>query len=519
MYFTDRPSQNRNFARKLNSTAQFLGASKNVLDLVHAVNIRKQREETAERIEEGSASGKLQKSELGGEEEKQALLSGNLFVGAREGVLQMYDGELSMVTMGGPGSGKSSRVSLPNIIHSGGRRSTVINCVNGQASWMTCPGRKILDGQEPILLNFWGMHGWRSDYYNPLQRVIDAARKGQPVNDMVKATMGLLHGNLERHGQNAWLYRQGKTLGDIETIFNAHEEPENCTFGNIWDLSTSTMDQMKDRLNAMTLSDAGEGYVARKAAQLLDGYQHESAAEHLSWVTESLEETFALYAPGSPLREFTSKTTIDVSRLKKRPQALYIMTPDKYAVSHARHTALMFDCLIEELAEAEGECKILFELDEFAQLPRMNSILTCLRLYRDRGLRLNIHVQDPDGFSQYKDDGGYAAFQNLTIGLTLGVRNVSHMKDMQERAGYDAVRVATSNIGSGGLSGQWGMGESEMVTPILPVSKIAQMKPGQAILEIPGFRTMMIDTVPWWLIEPWRQYMVNNRTHPVPRFK
>lgn len=477
-------------------------------------------EEALARIAEGEASGVQQAARLGDERETEKLRDGNLYLGTyptSDGDIPLFFNEdKGIVVMGGAGTGKTSTLVIPSIIHCGGRCSSIINDIKGELSWTTALGRAKLDGIEPILLNAWRMHDWDTTQFNPLDDLTAAAHNGRNVIDRAKAKVRMLFGDPQDHGSNAWILEDAMERSELYLIWRAYETPDECTLGSLWDFASATSEEVTDILLDMAESKCADGYVSRLAKKILEAHLDENQKSQNIWITQTLQKAVDMFGHGSVLRKFTERTTVDLSDLKKRPRAIYVMTPDRFAFSHAKFIALLFDSLIEKVAFSEGDGEVAFELDEFANLPKMDCMVKALRLYRDRGVRLRFYVQDRDGFKAYEREGGYKVFRENTIGLTWAQKDAQLMKDIEAQAGYDARRISNTSAGAGLLVGTSSVNDQEILVPVLPEADIARVAEGRAILEISGQLTLIINRVPWWKIIPWRPHIRNQKQEPMP---
>lgn len=491
-----------------------------VTEMSQVGQVNTAHEQALAKIAEGKASGVQQAARLGDEREATQLQSGNLYLGtyaSEAGDAPLFFGDDKGITvMGGAGTGKTSTVVIPSIIHCGGRCASIINDIKGELSWTTALGRAKLDGREPVFFNPWRMHGWDTAQFNPLDDLVEAARDGRNVIDRAKAKVRMIFGDPQDHGANAWIPEDAMERSELYLIWRAYETPDECTLGSLWDFASASDDEVTDLLLSMAESECADGYVARIAEKVLAAHCDDKQKSQNIWITQTLRKAVDMFGRGSVLRSFTERTTVDLSDIKNKPRALYVMTPDRFAFSHAKFIALLFDSLIETVAFAEGDGEVAFELDEFANLPKMDCMVKALRLYRDRGVRLRFYVQDRDGFKAYDREGGYKVFRENTIGMTWAQKDAQLMKDIEAQAGYDARRISTNSAGAGLLVGTSSVNDQEVLVPVLPVSEIARIAEGKAILEIPGQHTLIINRVPWWQIIPWRPFIRNQLDEPMP---
>ena len=93
------------------------------------------------------------------------------------------------------------------------------------------------------------------------------------------------------------------------------------------------------------------------------------------------------------------------------------------------------------------------------------------------------------------------------------------MRDLQEQAGYRADLVRSRSAQAGASYDQGGLGVTEQLSPVLPISKIRQIGLGQCLWDVQGM-PLAIATLPLFTELPWAApYIVNKHTHPIPFFE
>lgn len=92
--------------------------------------------------------------------------------------------------------------------------------------------------------------------------------------------------------------------------------------------------------------------------------------------------------------------------MKRRPKTVYLILPAKHLRAQARWLRLLVTSAIDSLTDEprKGDKRVLFVLDEFAQLGRLEAIEKALALVRGYGVQLWPFVQDlPQLKSVYPD--------------------------------------------------------------------------------------------------------------------
>jgi len=148
-------------------------------------------------------------------------------------------------------------------------------------------------------------------------------------------------------------------------------------------------------------------------------------------------------------------------------------------------------------------------IDEFGNISRIPSIPQALRLYREisngMGIRIITVVQDREAFAKYKAEGGYKVFEENSVCMVWGVSG-SHAKELSDKAGYKSVSIATASHNAGISADGGGLGMGETLTPVLPVSEIAQNFQGKAVLDLKE-KIFIVDRPPWWEIDFVKDYI------------
>lgn len=475
-----------------------------------------------EYIESGTVSGKLQSAALGTEADAEAFglfdPSNGPFLGFFYDRPIFYPQNTHLATLAPTGGGKGVTQVIPNIVLGGGNTSYVIlDLKDGELSWCTAEARAALDGHDPVFANPFGVHGWPNTPFNPFQDAIDGAAGGRKIVDLAAAKVRMLIGDTERRAQNAWIYEDAGKMTWMLLVENAHHQPEHCNPAWMWDFANGTFEDFVAYCEVAQHSPAADGFVATIARALLDRYGDEKT-DQLGWVMDAMAQTFSLYGRGSHLRASVQETGFDLAKLKQRPCALYLMIPDMFAKSHGKHVSLLLDYIFGAVARASGSVPVTVLADEFSNFPRIDSITTVLRLYREKGVRLWTFVQDRAGYAAYKEEGAHKPFEDNSVQIIWGLSDAAHSKDIEALAGYNAVAVTGFNTSAGVTAPGAGQSLSEQVTPVLPVSDIAQIGPGRALLLINGYKIFVIERRAWWDIDFVKPYVRDKFKDPPPPF-
>ncbi len=477
-----------------------------------------------EKVEQNIVSLRQENTQLGTLKDAQELglrkdLSGPL-LGYVDGYCLFLSQDLHVNTCAFPGSGKTTTLTIPNIISlaMGSKPESVVilDVKNGELAWLTAEGRMQLDSSEAIFINPWGLNGLPNHRLNIFSDIIDKAQRGFKVLDLAQRSVYQRFGDPERYNSNSWIYKDAMRICTVLMVARAQYTPELCNPASFWDFGASTHSEFRNTLLDMISADKDDGYITMMAKKLLDQYGEEKT-DQWEWVMDAFLNGFSLYAMGSALRDSCKITEFDASTLKKSPRAIYLMVPDKYLDSHGSWVSDVLEYLVSKIADASGDVRTTFMLDEFVNIPVVRSMVKALRLYRSKGIRIWTFGQDRNGYNKYKDDGGYMPFEESSVSLAWGVTG-AHARELSEKAGKRAVLIGTPNNSAGVSADTGGHSASEVLVPNLPISQISQNFSGTAILDSKS-KIFVVERKPYWEI-PWiRDYVRNPKDFPQPHFE
>lgn len=463
--------------------------------------------EANRRLAAGETSGKLEEGRLGTLADLEALgmlEPGGFPLGFCEGRPVSLKTDQHVCVMGMAGLNKTTATSAPAIMRLlKGSASTlaesllVLDWKAGELTRMAADGVEALTGQPALV--FAPFDPESPVRINVLSDLVEAASQDDPIVDAARARLaGFFDQKIASAGQNAWIDKEALSLSHLITVARAHLDPEAATLGGLLDFAQSSLDDITRFMEvASEHREVEGGFVAAGASAFLNRYGPDNERE-LRWVLQSMAESFGLFARGSRLREATARTTSDVASFKKRPRALFLQTPDRYVDVAAPLILAVLDMLVETLAHAPGPHRVTILAEEFSVLPFSRAVLKWVRVYRSLGIRLAVVVQDRSGFSRFQKEGGHKTFEQNSVKLYFGLSDADHLQHLERRAGRRAVMVPNLSTSLGVQLPGRSSGGAETLTPVLPVSEIARIGAGRALLDIPGQPLFLLDRRPWW---------------------
>lgn len=459
-------------------------------------------------LADGQVSGKLEDARLGTFDDLKALgmlEPGGFRLGYMNGHPVSLKDDYHICIMGMAGLGKTTSLSAPGTMHllKGSTAlcppETVIllDWKNAELTRMVADGVEELTGEPPII--FAPFDDDNQVTINVFDDLIQAAKRGEPIVDEARARLDVFFGEkIANAGQNAWIERDALGLCHLVIVARAYLDEEAATLGGLWDFSQASITDITGFMEvASERTDIAGGFVAAGACGFLNRYGQDNQRE-LRWILQTMSETFSLFARGARPRKATQRTTFDIPSLKHAARAVVLQIPDRFIDAAAPFVLAVLDYMIEILAHTDGPVRVSVLAEEFSALPYSKNILKWVRVYRSLGIRIISVVQDRSGFSKFKKQGAHQSFEQNSVKLYFGLSDSYHLQHLERRAGKRAVLVPTRSTSLGLQVPGRTAGGTEVLTPVLPVSDIARIGAGQALLDIPGQPLFILERKPWW---------------------
>jgi len=386
-----------------------------------------------------------------------------------------YDGENHLVTIGKPGSGKGTTVIIPALLTYGG--SCFVIDPKGQNATITTRARRAA-GHKVFHLNPYGLHRERLGYsarFNPLQNL-------SPYSVNFVGDVGSL--------ADALIYKTGNDphWSDSARELVACLIMHVCTKPG----ETSTLPRVRQLLCLPDLRDEEETErgkktgakkekspfleliaemsfsafqpLANKAAQFI-----ESTREIKSIVSQARTQTAFLDDP--VIAECLSGSDFDFADMKRGNITVFLILPAKHLQAKTRWLRLLVTSAIDALTDEPkpGDSRVLFLLDEFAQLGKLESIEKALALVRGYGVQLWPFVQDlpqlksvyPDRWESFLATAGIVQFFTPNDNAT-----AKYLSDKCGKKLTSRKSVTDSSASIGGSGNQGSITHSEQWEPL-----------------------------------------------------
>lgn len=367
-----------------------------------------------------------------------------------------YAGENHLFTVGKPGSGKGTTAIVPALLEFSG--SCIVVDPKGQNTAITARARGLLGHKVFILnpydvlpdyLNAKGEHVVNMAGFNPLDRI--NSQSDSFVADVRSLAQALI---VHQGGDSHWPDAARELVAAIIMHVCLNRSGDKRNLGEVRALLSLPLEK-KDE------SGREEGFVAlmddmsnsaflplaQKAAQFT------AATKEIQSVISAARTQLAFLddpAICKCLAASNPKRTFRFADLKREKITVYLVLPFKQMEAQGRWLRLLITSAIEELTDEprKGDGRVLFMLDEFAQLGRLPAIERALALVRGYGVQLWPFVQDlpqlksiyPDRWESFLSSAGVAQFFTPNDKMTADY--------ISERCGKKLVSRASSSSSS-----------------------------------------------------------------------
>lgn len=298
-----------------------------------------------------------------------------------------YSGESHLLTVGSTRSGKGVGAVIPNLLRYSG--SILVIDPKGENVTKTARVRQQM-GHNVIVLDPWGISGWQSSTYNPLNEF--TATSETLVEDARLIAESLVISSLDVAQQFFEEEAKSVLATAIAFFLISGDDPSLCSLTEILGRKDSDVVVFFENL---TQNDQLDGFISRGATRFIDKAPNELSGV-LSTVRQHIE-----FLDAAAIKRVLSSSSLRLGILRDRPTTIYLVIPVWRLPRYNRWLRLMLTMTLTELSEPNPEqsTSVLVIIDEFASLGLLPSFETAFALMAGLGVQLWPIIQD---FTQLK---------------------------------------------------------------------------------------------------------------------
>ena len=381
------------------------------------------------------------------------LLLGRKRTGRKEETLLRYGGEGHLLTAAPTRSGKGTGSVIPNLLTYTG--SVVVTDPKGENYTVTARCRRERLGQRTVALDPFDLLGSfglppSEAAFNPMDLIgtdgTDLLEGASLLADMLVVPQG------GRGGENAFWAEEARALLSGLILYVAAKETdgygrptERRTLLRVRELLTLPREDFRELMEAMQRSTLASGLVARSAARLLQKEDKERSGV----VSTAQSHTHFLDAPR--MSRVMGRSTFEMRALKEERLSLYLILPAHHLDTYSRWLRLTVGCALNEMVHSPGPLgeqpagRVLFLLDEFAQLGRMEPVVRAVSLLAGYGAQLWLFLQDLSQLKGTYPERWSTFLANTDVLQAFGTNDHETARLLSELTGEATIYVETGS--------------------------------------------------------------------------
>lgn len=472
----------------------------------HAREARDRALELEEEMRNAKPSGALGDGRLGNLDdcEKAGMLnSQGLFLGAfgECGNFLFHNGEESLLTYNRAGGGKGVSLIQPNLAHCRDRTLIVVDVKDGELAFSSAKHREEMLGTEVIYLNPYGLHGLPNTNINPFYRLIDVVQSGGSPDGEAEAICEIALPAPSRPSGADWPRKGAIELAAMRAEYLARFKPESCTLSEIWRFCNGDAEHFKMEFSLMATCEIES---IERRAMSFDSMRM-NAEKQWEAIRSEASTAFNAFEPGKSLGDACASHDFDLTRSKREMLTIYIILPANRIDVAKSWVAMLIGMMTETIAAARGPVRTTFIVDEFANLPRVPSILRSLRLYRGLGVSYWFFAQGRNSLtSQWSKEQVKDIEDQVGIITMKSVWEPDLLKDIELWSGMKTILQGGVSH-SGGVVQTANANQSENKRPVLQAGDVIALGPTRQVIRVASMPHLLIsDAVPYFTVDPWR---------------
>ena len=386
---------------------------------------------------------------------------------AETGRLLRYDGPAHLLTLAPTRAGKGVGTVIPNLLTAD--RSVLVIDPKGENARIAGEARRRFGAVH--VLDPFGVTGMASSAYNPLDRL--SAASPDLGEDAASLSEALVMDPPGQVSEAHWNEEAKALLSGLIMFAVAHEDEGRRTLATVREYLTLPPAKTRALLELMQDSDAAGGLIARAANRFLGKSEREAA----SVMSSAQRHTHFLDSPR--IATATARSDFRFSALRHEVTSVFLVLPPNRLDAYSRWLRLLVAQALNDIARnaeqgptqgnapsgaqeaSQGPSQrlsapspapvapVLFLLDEFAALGRLEAVERAMGLMAGYGLQLWPILQD---MSQLKDLYGARAntfVANAGVLQTFGVNDYETAKWLSQSIGQETTAYRTESYRPG----------------------------------------------------------------------
>jgi type IV secretion system protein VirD4 len=399
-----------------------------------------------------------------------------------------YGQDAHLLSISPTGGGKGATSIIPNLLHYSG--SVFVIDPKGENAMRTYSRRKALNGAVYVLDPF-AVTPFPSASFNPLADI--------PLNpDGITQAERLADSLIlpEKGGENRYFSDEARAaLKALILHVRTYPEYEGARhLGKVNELASypRRLFGTPDEKGEMQFNAGYEGLVKRLAARIAL-----KAEREYSSVMATVQSNLSQFLDDPRIVECLSSSSFSFKMLKTGKASVFLVLPPHYLETFNRWLRLMVSTALDQLLEGMSEATkpdppVLFILDEFAHLGKLESVQTAYGVARGAGIKIWAFLQSLSQLDELYGQHGRETFIANSGAIEIFNMNDNHgLEYFSKRAGEEYVRVESVQVAESETQSKGASSVSSGITkttsaseerrPRLMSAHIAALDPGKKL--------------------------------------
>ena len=349
---------------------------------------------------------------------------------SRSGRLLRYSGPSHLLTIAPTRTGKGVGTIIPNLLDYPGS----VICIDPKGENARITARHRGNFGPVHVLDPFGVTGLPGAAFNPLDRIDPAGL--DLADDCMTLADALVYDAPDEAGEAHWNEEAKALIAGIILSIVTSEAPATRNLATLRDRLTLAPQAFTAQLEAMQ----AQGGLAARAANRHLGKSDREAAGVLS---AAQRHTHFLDSPR--MTAVLGRSDFSFADVKAKPTSIYLVLPPDRLATYARWLRLMLAQGLTDLARApaSGERPVLFLLDEFAALGRLEPVERAMGLMAGYGIQLWPILQDVHQLRALYERRAGTFLSNAGVLQVFGVNDHDSAKLVSDLLGQETVVFET----------------------------------------------------------------------------
>jgi len=417
---------------------------------------------------------------------QEGLLDGTgIVLGRISGKLLRQQSDKHLLTLAPNRAGKGVSSIIPNLLTWPG--SVLVIDPKGENAVVTARARRAM-GQSVYVLDPWGITGQARARFNPL-----LALKPQSPDIAEDATLladGLIMPT--RKGEEEFWNNEAKALiSGLLMHIATTEMPGERHLSNLRAILTAGEEAFDGILDDMAENKSAYGLVARTARRM----RQKTDKERSGVMSTAQAQTHFLDSPR--MTEVLSASSFDLCDLKSGNMTIYLVLPADRLATHGRWLRLVVGLCLAALTRNRQvpSIPVLFMLDEFAALGRLQAVETAMGLLAGYGVLLWPILQDLSQLQDLYPNRWKSFLANAGAVQAFGVNDLGTAEYISGMLGQRTVMVRQHSRSGKAEYDHGAENYSATSRALLMPQEIMRLPRGKELLLLQGKEPVMADRV------------------------